>query len=252
MASFFALLTEPVALLSIGLLFLSLVARKQIPSRWLRRLVYLLTFIIWFSATPLTTNFFVGFLENAVAKDDHCFTPQGDGIMVILAGGKSGHPADIEDVTRLQEASLKRVIEGVRIAQRSETLPVVVAGGAGSDIREADLMASLATRLGFPAQRIITERESKTTAETAENLARLDLMKNRHTVYLVTTAMHMLRASAAFERYDFTVCPIAIDYKYVDASFYEWFIPQTSPLRKSTEAYHELIGYVVYRLSGNI
>jgi uncharacterized SAM-binding protein YcdF (DUF218 family) len=254
MLSWLGLLTEPAALLGWALIVLTWLMVRGPAGRGARYLAVTVTGVYFVVATPLGANLAVGALELAVPEDVRCLVPGDDSIIVVLAGGQSGEPESADDIARLQEASLRRTIEGVRLAQRASAVPLVLSGGTGAEVREADLMESLVLRLGFPAGRIVKERDSRNTADAATAVAHLPGLAHgtKRRVHLVTSALHMPRAAGAFRRQGLEVCPVAVEHRLVVPAVYEALIPQISALRKTTEAYHEAAGYVMYRLTGKL
>jgi uncharacterized SAM-binding protein YcdF (DUF218 family) len=254
MLSSVELLVQPVALIAWGLLALVAVAwRSRAPPsvRWLAVAVA----VGYFSASaPLGANLAVGMLEEVAAVEARgCPLLGPGGAVVVLAGGVTGNPASHEDVANLQLASLRRVLEGVRLARASPGAVVILSGGSGRAIREADLMASLATSLGLPAARLVLERDSTTTAEAADRVARLlEARQVEGPIRLVTTAMHVPRATASFRKRGVQVCPVLIDSRRVRLEFPEALLPQMTALDKTTAVVHEAFGYVAYRVAGRL
>jgi len=81
--------------------------------------------------------------------------------------------------------------------------PVLIFSGASQDpqsVASAELMKRAAVAAGVPADAILTEPESATTEENAENVAELMHARNLRTAILVTSPYHQRRASILFER----------------------------------------------------
>lgn len=255
MLAWLELLTEPVALIAWALLILAWLSWRAPAPAPARRIATGLVAFTFAVATPLGANLLVGTLEGAVTPVARaCLEPGPRSVIVVLAGGMSGRPARSDDVARLHVASLRRVIEGLRLARSRTDTFLVLAGGGGDAVREADLMGSLAAELGFPPARLLLERESRTTAEGAANVARLLAQRGGEApaVHLVTSAMHMPRAAASFRRQGVEVCPVPVDQRRVSPALHELLIPQLTALDKSTTACHELVGYAVYWATGRL
>lgn len=248
------LLAQPVALIAWALLAVVVASWRSRARGSVRWSATALTAFYFAVATPLGANLAVGALERgATAEALACSTPDPEWPVVVLAGGVSADAASADDVAALHAASFRRLVEGVRLARATAHGPLVLSGGSGAATREADLMASLARSLGVPPERLLLERESKTTAEAARNVARL--LKTRGlapAVYLVTSAMHVRRAAATFRRQGVSVCPVPVDRRWVRPEANEAWIPQITALDKSTLAYHELVGHVLYWVSGRL
>jgi uncharacterized SAM-binding protein YcdF (DUF218 family) len=247
-------LLEPVALIAWMLLALSLLLAWRRPRpgvHWIAAIATLLYFAV---STPLGANLAVGVLERAAARDSECEpTSNRESLIVVLAGGMFGYPADVTEISRLHEASLRRTLEAVSLARQLEGSRLLFVGGAGQQVREADLMGALARALGFPAERVMLERKSESTFESAREVARLAAkMPAAGSIYLVTSAVHMPRALAAFRHQGLNVCAYPVDYSWVWPAWRRMLVPQITALRKSTAAYHEMVGYAWYQLTGKL
>ncbi len=107
--------------------------------------------------------------------------------------------------------SLRRTILGARLFKAGRAPLMVITGGvADGTCPVAEVMAGLARELGVPAEKILTERESRNTRENGDLAA--PLLRQRHIdrILLVTDQLHMRRAVGAFARNGFTVEPVAV------------------------------------------
>lgn len=247
------MLTEPVALIGAALLALCWLLRRA-AWRGPLGLAAVTTAAYFWVASPLGANLAVGALESRIAAPDGCATATPGGVIVVLAGGMSGSPATAEEFSRLHESSLRRTIEGVRLAARTRDSRLVLSGGSGDQVREADLMGSLGRALGFAAARMHLERTSQNTYESAMAVSTLlrGEADTTRPVVLVTSALHMPRAQGVFRHAGLEVCPYPVDYRQVEPRPHEMLIPQLSALTKSVHAYHEMVGLLAYRLSGKL
>ncbi len=248
--SWLVVLAEPVALIGWGLVVLIGVAYRCRSHRAVLAAAVFLTYF-WF-ATPLGANLMVAALEQTEQPAGACETVSEPPVVVVLGGGLSGFPATVREFSRLQEASFRRTVEAVHLAEQLPGSTLVISGGAGGDIREADLMRSLAEAIGFPENKIVTERHSQDTFESAVEVARILRSRNISRVQLVTSAMHMPRAAGTFRAQGLGVCSYPVDRKLVPLDSVDVLVPQISALAKSTEALHEMIGYVWYLASGKL
>lgn len=123
--------------------------------------------------------------------------------VVVLGGGLVGGS--------LSEASLQRMVEGLRL-QRRGLAPLIVFTGEPSPggPSEPEIRARLARELGVPPEVILTAT-ANTTHEEARAAAALLRPLGRRTVLLVTGSLHLVRARGAFEREGFEVLPAPAD-----------------------------------------
>lgn len=242
------LLLSPVGLTSCGLVALSVWVSVRPQRLALRLVVYATTALFLLASMPLTANLALGALERYAAREKTCPAPPAGSVLVVLAGGIHGNPTSATDIAALKATSLRRLIDAVLLAQRVPHSTLLISGGWGKTVREADLMGALAQRMGFPPSRIELDIRSRTTYQSAVNLrARLaQVPPDRR--YLVTSADHMPRAIMAFAQQGLRLCAWPVDDEAQPLQPLEMLTPQIGALEKSTRVLHELLGMVYYRL----
>ena len=130
--------------------------------------------------------------EEQLDECDHCD--------IIVLG--SGHTADhtLPATMQLSEAALARLSEGIRLWLMSDSARLIVSGyGANeSSLSQAEVLAGAAVQLGVDSSKILLQKEPTNTYEEAQ------YYKNNYyqdqPLILVTSAMHMRRASHLFEK----------------------------------------------------
>lgn len=213
-------------------------------ARWLRWSGLVAELVLIVPMTPLGANALVHMLEARVPAPAQCAAPLPTTI-VLLAGGTERVPRSADDYAALTTASLRRLFGAVRLWRKTPDAELVIAGG-GRRIPESRLLAGLAEAMGVPAAGIRTEVHSRSTWENATGVAALRPPVPRR-VWLVSSALHLPRATLAFRAAGFEPCPWSSDSEYV--RFHPnigYFIPQSSALAKADRAVHELVGGWVY------
>lgn len=106
--------------------------------------------------------------------------------------------------------------------------------------------------MGVGRDDIILESESRNTRENAVNSAAIWRSQGFDTGLLVTSAMHMPRALAAFRKVGMDLVPVPIDYLSAedDDPFPLLFLPNAASLRVSSLAIKEWLGLLVYHWRG--
>lgn len=251
---YFKLLLEPVALVWLGLFWLTIsLWRARVSNgakHWRTSTVLLLSF--WFVASPLGANALVWLLERNYRSAQVCDGFGKDDAIVILGGGKKGSRADPDEIEALMETTLVRTYAGLRLWNQLEKGPeVVLSGGGYGDVREADLMALLAIQAGVTRDHMLLERNSMTTWQNAEGVVRLlggsgIAGADSRKIFLVTSAMHMPRALTVFSRSSLSICPWPVDQRAFRPDFGGLWIPSIRPLQKSSRALHEFKGLLWY------
>ena len=241
------LLLSPVGLTACSLIVLTILVSWRPQRLVVRLLTYASTLIFITASMPLTANMALGALEQKATQEKICPPPSPGSVIVVLAGGINGNPVRDADVSALKTASLRRLLSAVDLAQRVPNSTLLISGGWGRSVREANLMGALAEKLGFPASRIVLDTKSRTTFQTAQNLLERLSQVPPGKRYLVTSADHMPRAMMAFKHEDLSICAWPVDYEALPLQPLDMLTPQISALEKSTRVVHELLGMLYYR-----
>ncbi len=178
-----------------------------------------------------------------------------DGI-VVLGGG-------LEGVINLARGGYElnaggdRMVETAILARRFPTAKVVVSGGTGELFLEGEGDADTAPRLlgalGVSPERLILENKSRNTYENAVFTKALITPKPGETWLLVTSAFHMPRAKALFDKAGFATLPWPVDYRTSGREGIGLFRDNPADsLQATTVAIREWIGLFAYWLSGRI
>ncbi len=241
------IILSPVSLSVWGLVLLTLLICLTSGSGLLRGASLGLTLLSYLCATPLTANLALGELESLARQDQICGPPPAGSIFIVLAGGVDGKPTRATNFARLKPDSLRRLISATMIALHTPDSRLLLSGGEGGRWREADLMGKLAEQMNFPASRILLDRKSRTTYQSAENVPKMLIGNLKGPQYLITSAYHMPRAYMAFRQSDPGICALPVGFHAIHRPAYELLAPQISALAKTTRALHEYIGILFYR-----
>jgi uncharacterized SAM-binding protein YcdF (DUF218 family) len=213
--------------------------------RWLPRALCLFGLAIEtalvIAMTPLGANGVVRIIEARVPPARSCTAPLPDTI-VVLGAGYSRPPQSPRDFTAANLNSLHRLFAAVELWRRTPRAQLVISGGGSHGIAESTLLASLAAQLGVPPSAIRTETHSHSTWQNARDVAALSPAIPKR-IWLVSSALHLPRALAAFRAAGFQPCAWPAESFYIppDGGFL-YYVPQSSSLEKMEEALHELVG----------
>jgi uncharacterized SAM-binding protein YcdF (DUF218 family) len=175
-----------------------------------------------------------------------------DGI-IVLGGAVVPEMTAERGIPTLNDAA-ERMTEGVALALRYPNAKLVFTGGQGALIpgaaREADVARALFISLGIPADRLVLERDSRTTYENAVFTKALVNPQPGQTWILVTSAWHMPRSVGIFRAIGWQVLPWPVSYKS-SHRLLQWLpVSLGIHLTQLDEASHEWIGLIAYRLMG--
>jgi uncharacterized SAM-binding protein YcdF (DUF218 family) len=237
------LLTSP---LTWGLLLalLLLAVRRRLP-RFVVAIALALECLLLVAISPLGANALVDLLESRVPPPAAC-EAAAPGAIVVLSAGLDRDPHDASDFTALNADSIGRALAGIIAWRRHPGASLVFAGGGPFATSESAVLQNFAEQLGVPAAAIRREGDSQTTWENAERLHALQPPLPAQ-IWLVSSAIHLPRALIAFRAAGFAPCPYASDRRYVPPGGIGYYLPQSSALRKSELALHELAGAIDYR-----
>lgn len=251
------LLPLPVCL---GLIFLGLVLLWFTRRQWTGKIIASLGFvcIVLLSYGFLPDHLLISLereykpydvqLTNEILKSENRFPLK---YVVVLGGGNISDPA-VPITSRLGESTITRLIEGIVIYRQSPGSKLILSGAAVFDsTAEAVVMKRLAYNLGVDEKDLIMETQSK---DTADQVTFIKALVKTDPFALVTSASHMPRAMALFEKGGLQPIP-APTHHYVKkgtATDPAFFFPRADNLTKAEVAVHEYLGQTWAVLRGQI
>lgn len=169
------------------------------------------------------------------------------GAIVVLGGDVYRGPEFGGD--SVGGTTLERVRYGAWL-HRATGVPLLTTGGAIKPSTEAlaELMArALRQEFGVPVRWI--EKESDNTYTNAKYSAEILRTHGVRRIYLVTSASHMRRSTAAFEAMGLEVVPAPTTLAQPIRPVLGDFIPRADAMRDSSTALHEWFGLLWYELA---
>lgn len=220
--------------------------------------------ILWLSSTPFSSRFILGSLERQFQDFTAIDTlPNADAI-VVLGGATVGvapprlYPEVMDGGDRLIQAvrlyrlgkAPKLLLSGGRIQWQASAVPVV---------SEAEDMKILLELFGIPNTALILEPDSLNTYQNAINSQRLFAKNQIKRILLVTSAFHMPRSLAIFQKLGIDAIPAPTDFRTIalpedqTESLQQWLLnllPSADNLNNTSVGLKEYIGLWVYRWRG--
>ncbi len=150
--------------------------------------------------------------------------------------------------------SAERLIEGIHLARQYPDATLVFTGGtgllAGATISEADVARQLFERFDVDASRTIYEGRSRNTAENATFSFERLTPQPEDTWVLITSAMHLPRATATFQAVGWQVIPYPVDYRTTQTI--TWFGSPNiiANLIFVDDTLREWLAVIAYRVTG--
>lgn len=183
-------------------------------------------------------------------------------IAVVLTGGIINGMKERPDNRFLLGHEADRVGQALYLYKAGAVQKILISGGSGDlpfqakSISDEGQMAAQFLRVaGVPADAIVLENKSRNTHENALFTAKLLRERfNTNRCVLVTSAVHMRRAVACFQKEGVVVIPFPASFLSNRRSFLpgEWLLPHEEPFADSFYLLRELVGYAVYKVVGYI
>ena len=252
------LFVYPLGLACILLLF-ALAAKNDPRARAV--LIAAALVILWLSSTTGFSHMLAKSLEWRYPTPDEI--PVAD-VVVVLGGGTE--PAVYPRPSVEVNGAGDRVLYAASLYKEGKAAHILLSGGNISWHDEgattpAEDMASILTTIGIPEEALWLETISQNTYENALYSTEILTENEIERILLVTSAMHMPRSVALFEKQGVEVIPVPVDFSITEdespqdssgilQSKIIKIIPQASNLSLTTNAMKEYIGYFIYKLQG--
>jgi uncharacterized SAM-binding protein YcdF (DUF218 family) len=177
---------------------------------------------------------------------------------VILLGGYS----DFQTAMGKTEFQLglkggNRLITALNLYKKDIGTKIILTGGSGKlfgdKYGEAEYVAPFLKTLGLPDSAIIIENTSRNTWENAVFSKQIvDSLQKNATCLLVTSALHMPRSKACFDKAGLATTIYPTDYygQKHDNLLKLFFEPSSSKLYAWEALLHEWIGVITYKIKG--
>lgn len=244
-SKFLYTLSQPIAWILIAMLY---AWRKQ-SFKWLKISVLLL----FLFTNKFVFNAFSAYFEHRVPTE----LPTGKYEFAIVLGGYM--KTDLEDQSYLNFSEAgSRLSCAVQLWRQGKIKKILLSGGDGSILKpqsdESQLAAQLCSTMGVPDSIVIRDSLSRNTYENALYSKQIVDQYNPDTKsVLITSAFHLKRSLACFQKVGLDVLPIASDFK---AQKMYWYAPGTylsidpQNLAHWQSYVREILGSLVYKIKG--
>jgi uncharacterized SAM-binding protein YcdF (DUF218 family) len=204
---------------------------------------------LWLASTPPVAHALARAVEGEQERTLAADAPAADAIVVlsgrrVLAPGTAG-------VSEWDDAD--RFFGGLELFDAGKAPLLVFTGGwsprSPESPPEGEVLAVWAARWGVPPEAIIVTDRVTNTAEEAAAVAALLAPRGARSVLLVTSAFHVPRARALFERAGLVVHPFPVDFQVGVGR--RWSVTDALPAARalwlSEQSLREMLGRVAYR-----
>lgn len=228
-------LVNPLLLLFVGLLAVLVFYRR----RYTRRILALVLLVFYALSAPLIINPLVRWWEG-VPPASEALRQHYDVAIVLTSGTRP-----------------ERLVAGIGLVKRGIADKLLIVGGSGDlfdrHSSEARTLRRLAMAFGLSNEQVLTEEVSRNTYEGALKTTEIIRAGQYRDLLLITTALHMYRAAAAFHKQGLFPDLYPVGFQRRRTSLHPFdFLPSVGTLTTTTNIIHELSGVVLYRLRGYI
>lgn len=163
------------------------------------------------------------------------------------------------DWYRLNDAS-ERLLSGMEGLIHHRFDRVILSGGNSNifDKRffDADNAKNYLSRFKIDTTKVIVDNDARNTIENALFTKQiLDSLSIHEPVLLITSAAHMPRSIACYEKHRIKIVPYPVQHlgnKDRNYSISSYIIPSTIAMGKMQNLLHEWVGFLAYKLAGKI
>jgi uncharacterized SAM-binding protein YcdF (DUF218 family) len=175
--------------------------------------------------------------------------------VVVLGGAMESGRVSEHHLHPLLNDSAERMTVAVSLRQRSPGLRLVFSGGEGelfgSGPNEAERARRFFVSMGVPKEALALELGSHNTYENAVFTRALAGVDIRKPWLLMTSAWHMPRALATFQKAGWNVTPYPVDFRTGGSAPWSSYSLGTGAQHWEL-LLHEWLGIAAYRLSGRL
>ncbi len=176
---------------------------------------------------------------------------------IVVLGGMSSFNEQIDRVY-FKEAS-DRLLQALWLQKMNPERQIIISGGSAEiyfeEVPEAKYLKDYLLTIGVAEDKLQFEEQSRNTFENARNTAALfDSLRYTKKITLITSAFHMKRAVACFEKQGFEVQPVAthVYTNHQPLKPGDYILPSLDTLQRWPIIIKEWVGLLVYQLKDYI
>lgn len=205
--------------------------------------------LLWLLSTPRLSNALALWAERAplattCAASTSSSATRASWPIVVPGAGLNAWLDSEEPFQLLDRDSVSRTLRALQLDQGNTAFYVLGGGDNGHTV--AGLMARVLRRAGVAPERIVEERGSRSTHENASMLR--PLLPTDRPIRLVSSALHLPRARASFERAGYRVCTVSSGTLHSPSAGLVGWLPWLTGLTRSSEVARESFARLLYAL----
>jgi uncharacterized SAM-binding protein YcdF (DUF218 family) len=151
-----------------------------------------------------------------------------------------------------------RMLQPILLYKSGVISKIVITGGDTSikglrtdEIHETAQVAKFLIAMGVDSSDIIREEQARNTHENA-TYTKAIINNTQEPILLITSAAHMRRSMACFQKVGLNPVAYAVDHKKKDSPMgvLEWLMPSENHLARFSQLVREVFGLLIYQLNG--
>ena len=214
-----------------------------------KKVVYITLVVFYIISTPFFSKHFFKIVEGQYNSTPLVEINKADAIVVL---GGTLKINEFRDQHNVEWSDADRFFGGIKIYQAKKSDLIVFTGAkmpfSKTKLSEGEILKKYAIGYGVNPEDILVTDEVFNTVDESE--AVYDLIGENKNIILVTSAFHMKRAEALFEKKGFSVTSFKVDYKTPPVIKLNIFniLPNAVALSDTETAFRELLGRLYYGL----
>jgi uncharacterized SAM-binding protein YcdF (DUF218 family) len=208
----------------------------------------------------LSNEVFVNYFQSAYESQEIHLKPTEKYTWgVILGGGMIRGGRQDEEGIHVGETA-DRMIQPILLYKQGHIKKILITGGNTSigkmridHTEESKKTKILMVAMGVKESDIFLETQARNTHENATYTAqKLANFSPKDSILLITSAMHMPRSSACYEKVGFRVKAFPVDFKKkdTDQGILTYVFPTARNFNTISDLIREMAGFVIYKLVG--
>jgi uncharacterized SAM-binding protein YcdF (DUF218 family) len=240
------------------LLLIGVCAWLLLSPRSRRAHVTLVAIVVWYTLLSINPipDAVARYWSRGFAPLERSAVPPGRAAVVLLGSGSYTAFDWTNNRTAVPDPiGLARTLEAARVYKLIDAAWVVSSGGLpprrSPAVSPSEAMKDTLLRLGVPASRVIVKDVALDTHDEAMNVAALLPSLHVDHVVLVTSGVHLRRATGTFRAAGIDVIPAPARGDLPGhPSWMRTYLPSQDGLFESALVGHEIFGWVYYKLKG--
>jgi uncharacterized SAM-binding protein YcdF (DUF218 family) len=216
--------------------------------------------VLWTLSTPVIADALLRAVEGHRVRLEAATMPKADAVVVL--SGMLTHVQGKKGLVSEWGEAADRLFGGLELMQADNAPRLVLTRGLlpwqGKIRAEGEILREIAIAAGVPAEKILLTAPAMNTADEAVGVRQLlsgtasgSTSGPTPRVLLVTSAFHMPRSKALFERQGLTVIEYPVDLRVDETRGAPMkYLPDSEALDRSDIALRELLGRLYYALRG--